>query len=96
MPPILPFPLALVWISGAFELMLGVLLLFNRFTILAAWGFIALLIAIFPANIYMAWQPNLFPNIPQWVLWGRLPLQGLFIVWAYAFTRKPRKCLNSA
>ena len=53
MPPYLPLRKELVFLSGAFELLLGVLLLVPRCSRLAAWGIMALLIAVFPANIYL-------------------------------------------
>ncbi|MFN0110647.1 MAG: MauE/DoxX family redox-associated membrane protein [Blastocatellia bacterium] len=62
MPPYLPWHLALVYISGVAEILLGVLVLFPRYTQLAGWGLIALLIAVFPANVFMAQNPLLFPN----------------------------------
>ena len=88
MPPYLPAPLTLVYISGVAEAVLGVLLLVPRFQHLAAWGLIALLVAIFPANIHMALNPELFPQIPPVALWLRLPLQAVLIAWAYWFTRR--------
>src|SRR5438105_14338510 len=60
-PPYLPQPLALVVISGLAEMGLGALLLFARWSALAAWGLIALLIAVFPANLHMALHPWLYP-----------------------------------
>ena len=53
MPPYLPWHLKLVYVSGFCEVALGVLLLVPRLTRLAAWGIVALLIAVFPANIYV-------------------------------------------
>jgi uncharacterized membrane protein len=53
MPPYLPWHLGLVYLSGLIEIALGLLLLVPRFSRLAAWGIIALLIAVFPANIYL-------------------------------------------
>ena len=87
MPPYFPAPLTLVYVSGVAELALGILLLVPRFQRLAAWGLIALLIAVFPANIHMALHPELFSQIPPVALWIRLPLQGVLIAWAYWFTR---------
>jgi uncharacterized membrane protein len=89
MPPSLPFPLQLVWISGVCEIALGLMLLVPRTTRLAAWGLIALLIAVFPANIYMYQHPELFGISPT-VLMLRLPLQGLLVLWAYAYTGQRR------
>src|SRR5579883_1264856 len=90
MPPYLPWPYELVLISGVFEILGGVGLLLPQFQRAAAWGLIALLVAVFPANIHMALHPGEFPNFPPALLWVRLPLQGLLITWAYWFTR-PRK-----
>lgn len=87
MPPYLPWPLELVYLSGLFEILLGVLFLIPRFTAPAAWGLIALLVAVFPANLYMAQNPGLYPGISPVLLWLRLPLQGVLIAWAYAYTR---------
>lgn len=87
MPPYLPWPLFLVYLSGFFEIALGVLLLAPSFTRVAAWGLIALLVAVFPANIQMAINPQLYPDISPAVLWLRLPLQAVFIAWAFWFTR---------
>jgi len=86
-PRYLPFPIALVYASGFGEIALGLMLLVPRLTRLAAWGLIALLVAVFPANIEMALHPELHPTIPLWLLWLRLPLQGLLIWWAYLYTR---------
>lgn len=90
MPPYLPWHLALVYISGVFEIVLGALALFPRFAQLAGWGLIALLIAVFPANLYMAQNPQLFPDISQTVLFIRLPIQLLLIWWAWWATKPAR------
>lgn len=87
MPPYLPWHLPLVLISGVCEVALGVLVLVPRFTPFAAWGLIALLIAVFPANLHMALNPSLFPEVKPLLLWLRLPLQAVLIAWAYWFTR---------
>ena len=86
MPPYLPWHRELVWISGAAEIALGILVLVPKTRVLAAWGLVALLIAVFPANLHMALNPADF-DIPRWVLYLRLPLQGLFIAWALWYTR---------
>jgi uncharacterized membrane protein len=83
MPPFLPAPLFLIYLSGFFQISLGVLLLVPRFSRRAAYGLIALLIAVFPANIYMAANPHLFAEFSPAALYARLPLQLLFIVWAF-------------
>ena len=85
MPPALPFPRLLVLLSGVGEVALG-LAMFTRFARWSAWGVIALLIAVFPANVQMALHPELTPKLPAWTLWARLPFQAVFIAWAYWFT----------
>ncbi|MGI8811341.1 MAG: DoxX family protein [Pyrinomonadaceae bacterium] len=90
MPPYLPWHVALVLISGAAESLLGVMLLMRRFERWAAWGLISLLIAVFPANVYMVQHSELFPDIPVVALWLRLPLQAVLILWAYIYTRPAR------
>lgn len=90
MPPYLPWRLFLVYLSGFFEMSLGVLLLIPAFTRVAAWGLVALLVAVFPANIHMAVNPQLYPDISPLALWLRLPLQAVFIAWAYWYTRPAR------
>ena len=87
MPPYLPWHLFLVYLSGLAEIALGGLLLIPRLKRLAAWGLIALLIAVFPANIHMAVHSDLFPEIGAAMLWARLPVQAFLIAWAYAYTR---------
>ena len=87
MPPWIPFHLFMVYASGVAEVVLGAGLLIHRFTRYAAWGLIALLVAIFPANLYMALNPSVFPELSPAGLWWRLPFQILFIAWAYAYTK---------
>jgi uncharacterized membrane protein len=86
MPPYLPWHLFLVYLSGVFEIALGLLLLIPKFTSLAGWGLIALLFAVFPANIHMAVNPQLFPEFSPMLLWLRLPIQFVLIAWAYWYT----------
>ena len=86
MPPYLPLHLELVYWSGFFEVALGVLLLVPRFSRLAAWGIFALLIAVFPANVYLYQHQDLLPA-PPIVHLLRLPLQGVFLLWAYWHTK---------
>lgn len=87
MPPYLPWHLFLVYLSGFFEIALGVMLLVPALTRVAAWGLIALLVAVFPANVQMAINPQLYPDLHPLVLWLRLPLQAVFMAWAYWHTR---------
>lgn len=87
MPDYLPWHLALVYVSGVAEIVLGVAVLIPRLRRLAAWGIIALLVAVFPANVYAAVNEiTLISGDPVWN-WVRLPFQGVFILWAWWYTR---------
>jgi len=85
-PPYLPYPEALVALSGVAEIVLGTLLFIPPTRIWAAWGLILLLIAVFPANLYMAYGTP-FEAMSPWLRWGRLPLQVVLISWAYQYTK---------
>lgn len=86
-PPGLPNPEWLNVLSGLAEIVLGVYLLEPRVRVLAAWGIIALLIAVFPANVWVALH-NVGIGGPDAVFnYIRLPFQALFIVWAWWYTR---------
>jgi uncharacterized membrane protein len=87
MPPWIPAHLALVYISGVFEIMGGIGVLIPRFRSLAGLGLVALLVAVYPANLYMAFNPQLFPDIPLVALYVRLALQFVAFYWAYSVTR---------
>ena len=87
MPPYLPWHLFLVYLSGFFEIALGLMILKRKLSRVAAWGLIALLIAVFPANIHMALNPQLYPEINPVALWIRLPLQLVLVAWAYWYTK---------
>lgn len=84
-PPYMPFPLALVYVSGVCEILGGCGILIPRLRRVAGWGLIALLIAVFPANVHMALGDVSIQEltIPPWLLWLRLPLQGVFIAWVW-------------
>jgi len=94
MPPYIPWPLAMIAISGAAEILggIGVLvpdgLVFSRTRVAAAWGLAALLIAVSPVHINMCLHPDRFPGIPLWAIWVRLPLQLPLIAWAWSYTRR--------
>ena len=85
MPPYIPAHNLMVTLSGIAEIVLGIGLLFPATRSISAWGLVLLLIAVFPANIYMA-TASRFRKLPAWIRWGRLPLQGLLIWWAYQYT----------
>lgn len=88
-PAALPEPLALVYISGFFEILGGIGILVPPVSQAAAWGLLILFIAVFPANINMAINAIDLPNIPDSSLlrWGRLPLQAVLIAWAWWYTK---------
>ena len=90
-PPQLPYPFELVYISGFFEILGGFGLVIPFVSVAAAWGLIALYIAVFPANINMAVNSIPIDGIPHIPLlyWARLPFQAVLIAWAYWYTRKP-------
>jgi uncharacterized membrane protein len=93
MPPYLPVPLVLIYISGAAEILGGIGLFIPNARRAAAWGLIALLVAVMPANIYMATAHIPFPGImgQSWAQWARLPLQVPLIYWAWLYTRSRRE-----
>ena len=80
-PPELPWPGVLVGVSGFFEVAGGVGLLVPSLRRAAGWGLVALLVCVFPANLYMALHPERFAGIATWLLWLRLPLQGVLMIW---------------
>jgi uncharacterized membrane protein len=89
MPPFIPAHAQLVALSGAFEILGGLGVLVPQTRKFSAWGLIALLIAVFPANIYMAVDADKFAKIPAWGLWARLPIQFFLMAWVYNACIKP-------
>jgi len=83
-PSWLPAPLLMVHLSGIAELVLGLALFVPRLRRLTGWGIVALLIAVFPANIEMALHPELLPEVPEVLFWIRLPLQLAFLWWVWS------------
>lgn len=94
-PPVFPAALALVYLSGLAEIAVGIGLLIPRTRRHAAWATVALLVAVFPANVYMATHGVVIEGLSgggdpsDLVRWGRLPLQGVLILWALWYTRPP-------
>jgi uncharacterized membrane protein len=86
MPPYLPLHRELVLVSGIVEVLLGVLVLIPQTSRSAAWGIVALLIAVFPANLYLFQNQDILRASPV-IHFLRLPLQGVFILWAYWHSR---------
>ncbi len=93
-PPGLPNPEWITLVSGLAEIVLGVFVLEPRVRVFAAWGLIALLIAIFPANVHVALEnigsegPGSGGAVANWV---RLPFQALLVFWAWWYTRSDRE-----
>lgn len=88
MPPYLPYHLELVYISGFFEILGGIGLLVPPVSRAAAWGLLALFIAVFPANINMAVNHIKLEGVPDSPVfqWVRLPFQAVLIAWAWCYT----------
>jgi uncharacterized membrane protein len=94
-PPYIPWPRAVVWVSGGFELLGAAGLLWRTTRRAAGIGLIALTIAVTPAHLYMLQEPSLFPNIPYWALVLRLPVQAALlalIAWSAVYAdHRPRR-----
>jgi uncharacterized membrane protein len=85
-PPYFSNPKMLNATSGLAEIVLGICLCIPFLSQYAAWGIIALLIAIFPANLYMYQSDNASLGLSKWIRLVRLPLQIALILWAYLYT----------
>ena len=92
-PPLLPQPKVLVLVSGITAIAGGIGILVPKTRRMAAFGLVVLLIAVFPANIYMAVAhvPSTGLAGKPWIQWLRLPLQAPLIWWAWQYSRKPRQ-----
>lgn len=86
-PPYLPAHLELVYLSGLLEIAGGVAVLVPRLRAAAGACLVLLLVAVFPANLHMALHPERFPDVPSFALYARLPLQLVFVAWAWWATR---------
>ena len=88
-PPQLPYPVGLVYLSGFYEILGGIGLLVPPVSQAAAWGLIALFIAVYPANINMAVNHIKIDHIPDsnWLQAVRLPFQAVFIAWAWWYIK---------
>lgn len=87
MPSWLPYHFALIYISGVCEIIFGLLLIPEITRPIGAWLIIAMLIAIFPANIQMTINFWGRYNLWFWLSVARLPLQALLIWWAWTYTK---------
>ncbi len=88
-PPWVPFPLAAVYVSGVFEIILALAILWPKTRPLAGWGLVALTIAVTPANIHMWLNPELFPEVSETFLWVRLVVQVFLLILIWWSTRLP-------
>lgn len=93
-PPGFPSPRLLVFVSGVAEVAGGLGLLVRPLRRAAGWGLVLLLVAVFPANVYMALYPERF-HLPPWIAWARLPLQGVFVAWVGWIALAPRQEASS-
>jgi uncharacterized membrane protein len=92
MPPSFPAHREAVIVSGLAEIAGGALLVPRRTRRFARWWLLALLVAVFPANVHMAVNPEQvsgldLEKVPRWALWARLPLQPLAMLWVWRATR---------
>jgi uncharacterized membrane protein len=78
-----------VYISGVAEIIAALMTMFPRTRRTGGFLLIAVLVAVFPANVHMALHPERYPSLPEAGLYARLPLQALFIYWAYLVATKP-------
>lgn len=92
-PPYIPAPELMVYISGVFEVLGGIGLLVPKTRRLAGWGLIALVIVVFQANIYMLVEEVYLPGMPhsKALLWGRMPFQFLFLAMIWLSMKQPRE-----
>lgn len=89
-PPYIPWPVAMVYVSGVFELLGAIGILFARWRALAGICLVVLIIAVTPANIYMWQNPALFPDFTPFLLNVRMVIQVLLIACVIWSTRAPR------
>ena len=87
-PPYIPYALAIVYISGAFELFGAIGLWVKTTRNLAGYGLMLLTVVVTPANIYMLQHADVFSEVPQWALLARLPFQLLLIWLIWCCSRK--------
>lgn len=85
-PKYFPVPSSLVLLSGIVEMSLGLLLLNQNSQTIAAWGIIAMLLLFLTVHLDMVLQEKKVFNLPNWVLWTRIPLQFMLIYWAFQYT----------
>ena len=89
-PDYIPTPALLVAISGICEIAGAIGILMTRTRRIAGFGLLLLIIAVFPANVYMAQHPEQFATFPPWMLYARLPLQLVLLIWVAFAMRRAR------
>ncbi|WP_282112813.1 DoxX family protein [Maribacter stanieri] len=87
-PKIIPFKESIIYLSGILEILLALGLIIPKFQIVSGWALIVFLLLMLPANIYASlnhvnYQKGTFDGNGLIYLWFRIPLQFLFIIWAY-------------
>jgi uncharacterized membrane protein len=87
-PDALPGHREIVYVSGVAELAGGLAMLHERSARWAGWWLIALLVAVFPANVNMAVNAERFRSVPEALLWVRLPIQALLIAWVWRVSQR--------
>ncbi len=91
MPPYIPRHLTMVYVSGVFEVVGGISVLFPPLRRVAGWSLVALLIAVFPVHVHMITHHAENPLIPYSILVARIPLQFILIVWVEWSTRSGQR-----
>lgn len=86
-PPGFGDPHSLVLASGVAEVVGGIAIARRRQRWFARWWLLGVLSAVFPANVYMALEPDRFKDVPAWALWARLALQPLLGLWVWKLSR---------
>ncbi|VTT85864.1 hypothetical protein DM2_1902 [Halorubrum sp. DM2] len=102
-PPSFPRPVGLVYLSGIAEVVLGAGVALRRTRRPSAWGIVALLVAVFPANVHLARSdvlndlvPERFADIARLAAWVRLPFQAVLIGWALRYARSEETSMSEA
>jgi len=87
MPPYIPWHLAMVWISGVAEILLGVGVLIPKTRRVSGWLIIAMLAVFMTVHVHMLTAPEGTFDAPRWALWARLPMQAVLAAWAWWVTK---------
>ncbi len=88
MPDHYSHPLALVKLSGVAEILGGLGLLLPATRRFSAVGIALMLVVFFDVHVFMLRHPGRFSEVPEWLLWARIPLQFVLIAWALYYARR--------